>query len=133
MHLEKYYDCKETDLYQLFSKDGLNQLDWRALSIDGRKGVDIVNLYDARVDGVGSCAALVKYGPGAIVPPHLHVGFELIFVLEGELINDSGSHGPGTLEICPPGSKHGLASKNGCMMIVVWEKPVLKISSNAPA
>jgi hypothetical protein len=43
------------------------------------------------------------------------------------LINDAGVHGPGTLEICPPGNTHALASDKGCVFLVVWEQPVIRL------
>jgi quercetin dioxygenase-like cupin family protein len=104
-------------------------LDWTAMKEPGREGVQIVPLYDTSDTGeYGPSAAIVRYLPGAEVKPHRHPSYELIFVLEGELINDSGIHGPGTLEICPPGSVHGLSSRTGCVFLVVWERPVTLVT-----
>lgn len=103
----------------------LDTLDWQPYGADQRRGVDIVRLYDTRAeDPNGPAAALLRYHPGAKVACHLHQGYELIFVLRGELINDAGVHPAGTLEICPPGSEHALASEKGCIFLVVWEQPV---------
>jgi anti-sigma factor ChrR (cupin superfamily) len=102
-----------------------HRLQWKAHNSDQRKGAESVRLYDARdASGQGPSAALMRYLPGAITPRHLHPGYELIFVLDGILSNDSGDHGPGTLEICPPGSSHALRSAGGCTFLVVWEQPV---------
>jgi len=105
-----------------------HHLDWRPHSADGRANVEIVTLYDDRRDGAGPAAALLRYAPGAKVPVHLHPGTELILVLEGELIDDAGVHRAGTLEICPPGSRHALSSETGCVFLVVWEQPVVRLS-----
>jgi anti-sigma factor ChrR (cupin superfamily) len=103
----------------------LNSLPWESYQQPGREGVEIHRFYDTSDTGVsGPAAALVRYKPGAVVQEHLHPGYELIFVLEGELVNDSGRHGPGTIEICPPGSRHALSSEKGCTFVVVWEQPV---------
>ncbi|WP_375412835.1 cupin domain-containing protein [uncultured Bradyrhizobium sp.] len=103
----------------------LNDLPWESYKQPGREGVEIHRLYDNSDTGnSGPAAALVRYRPGAVVKKHLHPGYELIFVLDGELINDAGRHGAGTLEICPPGSSHALSSETGCTFIVVWEQPV---------
>lgn len=100
-------------------------LDWQPYSADERKDVEIVRLYDARNEhNKGPAAALLKYKPGARVSNHLHQGYELIFVLDGILCNDTGEHHPGTLEICPPGSTHALWSDTGSIFLVVWEQPV---------
>lgn len=116
-------------LHKVFDKHYRDhELDWQPYGADGRKNVLIARLYDARQNGKGPAAAILKYEPGARVPAHLHPGFELILVLEGELINDAGRHPAGTLEICPPGSAHALGSDKGCTFLVVWEEPVVKLN-----
>jgi anti-sigma factor ChrR (cupin superfamily) len=103
-------------------------LDWQPYAADGRSSVEIVKLYDDRNDGAGPAAALLRYAPGARAPMHLHPGTELILVLEGELIDDAGVHAAGTLEICPPGSQHALSSEKGCVFLVIWEQPVVRLA-----
>lgn len=112
---------------QVFNEQMRNALLWEDYGSDGRKNVLIHRLYDARHEGQGPAAALLRYLPGAHVPEHLHPGYELILVLEGELINNTGVHGPGSLEICPPGSRHSLRSHTGCVFLVVWEQPVQRV------
>ncbi len=105
--------------------EALKTIEWTAYDKPGRTGVLIHTLYDTTDTGPGGpAAAIVRYLPGAKVMRHHHPGYELIFVLEGELINDAGRHGPGTLEICPPDSSHALGSETGCTFLVVWEQPV---------
>lgn len=102
------------------------QIKWEPYSANGRHNVEICSLYNARnANNEGPAAALLKYKPGAWVTRHVHLGYELIFVLEGELTNDTGTHKAGTLEICPPGSSHNLSSEKGCVFLVVWEQPVV--------
>jgi anti-sigma factor ChrR (cupin superfamily) len=92
---------------------------------DGRTKTDIVQLYDDRgANNDGPAAALMRYHPGARTRRHLHPGYELIFVLDGVLHNDSGAHEAGTIEVCPPNSSHELWSDAGCTFLVVWERPV---------
>lgn len=112
---------------KVFQKDHRDSLPWEPYGADGRSNVLIHRLYDARDQGQGPAAALLRYLPGARVPAHLHQGYELILVLEGELINDDGIHGPGTLEICPPGNSHALSTESGCTFLVVWEQPVKRL------
>lgn len=117
---------------------GLDALPFKAYDQPGREGVAIFPLYDTSDTGpTGPAAALVRYGAGAQVKRHIHPGYELILVLEGELINDAGRHGPGTLEVCPPGSSHALGSETGCTFLVVWEQPVrlaeTRVERAAPA
>jgi anti-sigma factor ChrR (cupin superfamily) len=128
MQTEKLSSTTDSSLYQIFSPSARDTLGWEPYGSDGRQNVEIKRLYNACVNGSGPAAALLKYAPGARVPTHLHAGYELILVIEGELINDAGRHGPGTLEICPPGSTHALASESGCTFLVVWEQPVVKLT-----
>lgn len=72
----------------------LNALPWERYKQPGREGVLIHRLYDTSDTGEGGpSAAIVRYEPGAKVQKHIHPGYELIFVLEGELINDAGTGG----------------------------------------
>lgn len=104
---------------------GLEKVPFKPYNQPGREGVEIYPLYDTTDTGpTGPAAALVRYRPGARVKRHIHPGYEIILVLEGELINDTGVHGPGTLEVCPPGSSHALGSDTGATFLVVWEQPV---------
>lgn len=98
---------------------------WQKYTANQRSGVEIFPLYNARNEkNEGPAAALLRYNAGARVVRHMHLGYELIFVLEGVLCNDTGAHSAGTLEICPPDSTHELWSDEGCVFLVVWEQPV---------
>jgi anti-sigma factor ChrR (cupin superfamily) len=92
-----------------------------------RPGVDIYRLYE---DGhQGAAAALLRYQPGASVPLHDHTGFEHIFVLSGSQTDQNGEHQAGTLIINPPHSNHSVISQFGCIVLAIWEKPVV-LSAN---
>jgi anti-sigma factor ChrR (cupin superfamily) len=93
-------------------------LAWRPL----RPGVDIHVLHDA--GGGGPSSALLRYAPGAEVPAHEHVGFEHIVVLDGEQRDERGSYRAGTVIVNPPGSQHRVWSPGGCLVLVIWERPV---------
>lgn len=109
-------------------------LPWVPYTADGRTNTDIVRLYDDRGAGNdGPAAALIRYHPGARTARHLHPGYELIFVLDGVLHNDTGAHPAGTLEVCPPGSEHALWTDTGCTFLVVWEQPVRPLARTTPA
>jgi anti-sigma factor ChrR (cupin superfamily) len=117
----------------LDNKNALDVLPWERFKQPGREGVLIHKLYDTSDTGEGGpAAALVRYEAGAKVQKHIHPGYELIFVLQGELINDAGRHAAGTLEICPPDSGHALASEGGCTFLVVWEQPVRLVEARTP-
>jgi anti-sigma factor ChrR (cupin superfamily) len=92
-----------------------------------RAGIDISRLYG---DGQhGPAAALLRYQPGASVPLHRHTGYEHVVVLAGSQTDHNGVHGAGTLVINPPGSQHRVVSDYGCLVLVIWEKPVVFVAA----
>jgi len=101
----------------------LDGLAWRPL----RPGVDIHVLYQTGDDGPS--AAVLRYQPGAEVPPHEHVGTERILVLAGEQHDDRGHYGPGTMIVNAPGTSHRVWSPTGCLVLIAWDRPVRFLSS----
>ena len=87
-----------------------------------RPGVEIHRLYGSGEQGPS--AALLKYEPGATVPDHRHTGYEHIIVLSGEQSDHQGTHTAGTLVINPPETHHNIVSESGCIVLIIWEKPV---------
>lgn len=45
-------------------------------------------------------------------------------VLSGAQSDGKGSYPAGTLIVNPPGSHHNIESKTGCIVLIIWEKPV---------
>jgi anti-sigma factor ChrR (cupin superfamily) len=88
-----------------------------------REDVDIHWLYQTDADG--PAAALIRFYPGARVALHEHTGFEHILLLAGSQTDDSGEHGRGALLIHPPGTRHEIASAEGCVVLAIYEKPVV--------
>lgn len=90
-----------------------------------RDGVDIHYLYQSGDSQESQAsAALLRYRPGASVPTHVHAGYEHVLVLHGSQTDASGTHTQGSLVINPPGSQHDIVSHDGCIVLIVWEKPV---------
>ncbi|MBP2705505.1 cupin domain-containing protein [Microbispora sp. RL4-1S] len=103
-------------------------LSFRPLASDGRVGAEIHELYTTEETGPdGPAAALVRYLPGATAKPHLHPGYETIYVLGGELETDDGVFPAGSVLVMHPGSVHAPRSPRGCLTLVVWEQPVRTI------
>ena len=59
--------------------------DWQSL----RHGVDILRVCGNAESGPS--VALLRYQPGAHVPAHRHLGFEVIYVLSGAQSDERGS------------------------------------------
>ena len=90
-----------------------------------REGVAIHRLYgDGRV---GASAALLRFEPNAIVPLHEHVGHEHIFVLSGAQEDAAGVYRAGTMAVNPPGSRHWVRAPEGCIVLVLWEQPIILV------
>ena len=77
-------------------------------------------------DGVrGASAALLKYEPGARIPGHRHEGVEIVVVLQGSQTDEKGTISAGELRINHPNTNHTVRSDDGCLVLVVWEHPVV--------
>lgn len=87
-----------------------------------RPGVDIHVLHETPD---GARAAILRYAPGAEVPAHLHQGFEYIYVLEGEQSDERGSYSQGSFVINEPGVTHRVSSRSGCVVLILWLRPVV--------
>jgi anti-sigma factor ChrR (cupin superfamily) len=68
--------------------------------------------------------ALLRYAPGATVPEHFHTGMEYIQILAGSQQDERGVYQAGTLLVSFPGTRHSVASPEGCVVLAVWETPV---------
>jgi len=87
-----------------------------------RPGVTAHWLY--REEGGGASAVLLRYEPGARVAEHEHVGYEHMFVLDGDEYDEHGTYPAGSFVINPPGTKHSPGSKSGCVALLIYEKAV---------
>lgn len=93
-------------------------------------GVEIHRLYG---DGItGPTAALIRFRKDGIVPLHEHTGYEHIIVLAGTQRDQNGTATTGRLIINPPGTRHGVVSEAGCIVLAIYEKPVQFLSDAEP-
>lgn len=94
-----------------------------------RKNVFIHLLFDNKPhDPQGSDAALIRYLPGAFVPRHLHMGFEMVLVLDGEYVENDIAYEPGSLIIRSPGTTHEMRSSVGCTILAMRDVPVKQLT-----
>lgn len=87
-----------------------------------RDGVEIRRI--AGTPDAGPTVALLRYQPGARVPSHRHRGFEVIYVVSGEQSDERGSYAAGSLVTNHDGDEHSVYSEHGCVVLIVWEKPI---------
>lgn len=96
----------------------LDQVEWQEF----RPGVQRHLIY---ADKETECmSVLLKYDPGASVPEHMHMGNEHIFVLQGSQKDRLGVIKAGTFIVNRTGTRHAVASEEGCVVLIVYEKPV---------
>jgi anti-sigma factor ChrR (cupin superfamily) len=93
----------------------LSDLPW----VDARPGVRQKRIWE---DKAGERRAiLARFEPGATLPPHRHVGDELIFLIEGANADESGVVATGNMNYRPNGCAHTVTTENGATVLaVVW-------------
>ena len=72
-------------------------------------------------------AVLMRYDPGATIPRHRHLGDEQIFVLDGNVSDDTGTCTKGNYARRPPGCVHTVTSRDGALVLAIMTgrtKPV---------
>ncbi|GAB5378626.1 MAG: hypothetical protein AcusKO_50880 [Acuticoccus sp.] len=87
-----------------------------------RPGVTAIWLYDEG-DG-GAAGVFLRYQPGARVALHEHVGYEHLYVLEGDQYDENGSYPAGSFVVSGPGTRHSPGSRTGCLALLIYEKAV---------
>jgi len=93
----------------------LSDLPW----IDARPGVRQKRIWEDK--STERRALLARFEPGATLPPHRHVGDELIFLLEGSNADESGVVATGNLNYRPNGCVHSVTTQHGATVLaVVW-------------
>ncbi|MGA2247284.1 MAG: cupin domain-containing protein [Verrucomicrobiota bacterium] len=107
---------KLNDLFQITGWQ--KRIQWQPFC----EGVDIYRIYEH--GPAGPAAALLRFQPGGRVPQHEHTGYEHIFVLAGEQVDEISKAEAGSLMINPPGTTHSILSEMGCIVLAIYEKPV---------
>ncbi|WP_052298079.1 cupin domain-containing protein [Moritella sp. PE36] len=98
-------------------------LEFEPINKNGRASAEVHWLFKAE-EADGSAAAVIRYYAGGDAPPHLHTGFELIYILEGEMQTSTGEVKKNDLILLKPGSIHKSSSKSGCLALIIWQQPV---------
>ena len=112
-----YRTIELRDLFRV--KEWQDEIPWQPFV----NGAEIYRLYG---DGkAGPTAVLIRFREETQVPVHLHEGYEHIFILAGEQRDQNAIRNRGVLTINPPGTVHGVSSKAGTIVLVIYEKPVV--------
>jgi uncharacterized cupin superfamily protein len=64
----------------------------------------------------------LEMAPGALIPAHAHEGVaEVLYVVEGDFINEGKTYQPGTSLHVKAGKPHGPhTTTTGCKLLVLW-------------
>jgi anti-sigma factor ChrR (cupin superfamily) len=93
----------------------LSELPW----LEARPGVRQKRIWEDKT--TERRALLARFEPGAMLPPHRHVGDELIFLVEGANADESGVVATGSMNYRPNGCVHTVTTQNGATVLaVVW-------------
>ncbi len=70
--------------------------------------------------------------PGSVIPAHIHQGVaEVLYVVEGDFINEGKSYGPGDSLHVRAGHVHGPhGTQNGCKLLVLWTERTASEAAN---
>lgn len=90
---------------------------------DGRSSAEVHWLYKSD-DANGSAAAIIHYHAGGSGQMHLHTGYELIYILEGEMVTTTGVVKKNDLILLKPGSAHASSCSEGCVALIIWQQSV---------
>ncbi|MEC4766354.1 cupin domain-containing protein [Halomonas sp. CUBES01] len=130
--MERFSDhpeAKDKILKLVMSNVELPDIEFEQMEPGLRNNVFIHILFDNKKDNpTGSDAALIKYLPGAFVPLHLHRGYEMVLVLQGEYIENGEINTPGSLIIRAPGTTHSMRSNTGCVILAMRDIPVKQLT-----
>ena len=97
---------------------------WRKLTFEHfREGIEVHWLIKG--GAAEPTVAVLKYEPGSAVPRHRHAGLETIMVLDGVQSDESGDYAADTLVFNEVGSEHSVWSKEGCVVLIQWDLPVI--------
>jgi anti-sigma factor ChrR (cupin superfamily) len=93
----------------------VSELPW----IEARPGVRQKRIWEDKA--TERRALLARFEPGATLPPHRHVGDELIFLVEGANADESGVVATGQMNYRPNGCVHSVTTQNGATVLaIVW-------------
>ena len=71
----------------------------------------------------GGMTGMLRMAPGSTIPAHRHTkADQSVFVVEGDLVEDGVTYGPGTFLVAKAGTPHGPhGTKNGCVLLSIYD------------
>ncbi len=73
-------------------------------------------------ESTGGMTGMTRLAAGSLIPAHSHThADQTVFILEGDLIDDGVSYGPGSFFVVKAGSPHGPHSTaGGCVLLTTY-------------
>src|SRR3984893_11474242 len=123
--IEPATDWASAPRSQIFT---VSELPW----IDARPGAPPNRIWEDKI--TERRALLARFEPGATLPPHRHVGDELIFLVEGANADESGVVASGHMNYRPNGCVHTVTTQNGAPVLAGgWGRTEPGEGESAPA
>jgi quercetin dioxygenase-like cupin family protein len=109
---------------RLFAVDA-DALSWEQRTIE-KSGQSVYRKTLMEDAETGMAIRLVRYPAGVINPMHTHPCAHGMYVLEGTLVTNEGTYGPGSFVWFPEGMEmsHGATSENDVTMLFITNKPM---------
>ncbi|MDB5051377.1 MAG: cupin [Fibrobacteres bacterium] len=101
----------------------------RGVWLAPRPGIKVRELFQS---DDGYRISMVRYAPGAKVPEHLHTADEHTYVIEGSVRDSAGEYTAGSYLLNPMGSRHGVWSDRGALVITHRLGPIRFLSGWRP-
>ena len=103
----------------------LKKLDTSALawSPPNASGLSMKMLYQD--ESTGGMTGLTRMAAGSSMPAHRHTrADQTVFVVEGDLLDDGASWGPGSFFVVKAGEPHGPhGTSGGCVLLTTYSGP----------
>lgn len=76
-------------------------------------------------ESTGGMTGMMRMAAGSSIPAHSHTHTDqTVFVIEGDLIEDGVSYGPGSFFVAKAGSPHGPhGTSGGCVLLTTYSGP----------
>ncbi|HCV9034639.1 TPA: cupin domain-containing protein [Staphylococcus aureus] len=110
-------------------KSGSEKLEEEVISFndfyDEQRQMSQVHWLYRDTDSRSASAAIVHYKKGGYSPEHFHTGFELIYMLEGEMETSQGKVRSGEIIYFDPETSHSFYTNTGCIALITWGATVV--------
>ena len=71
--------------------------------------------------GTGGMIGMMRMAAGSSIPAHSHThADQAVFVIEGDLIDEDVTYGPGTFLVAKAGTPHGPHGSSGGCVLLSW-------------